>query len=159
MSEPEKPFDLEAQPEFQRLSPEEKTFFRDLAASFLKDGANVSDIPDQASISQTLDPATLALIQALDESITGAKKIVADSEKLITSVEQSHAEFETWRQDNGFTDEVVNRFFDGLSPEGKQKVREEEEAFDREAQAELQAARDKAGPGAPEHVRKQRKFM
>lgn len=159
MADSDKKIEALKPPGYDQLSAEQKKYFDMLATALMNQDESIHDIPATSGVDPaSLDPTSAALVQALDQAIAGAKAGVVESEKLIAQAEQSHQDFEAWRQEHGITPELTQRFFAGLSPEAQQKVREEEEAFDREAQAELQAARDKNAT-AGEHVRRQRKFM
>lgn len=100
--------------------------------------------------------------KALDETLATAKRVIEESNKLKETADAIAHEAAQWRDENGVTPEIVETFFDKLTPESKELVEKEEEEFAREMEHDIEEALHKAEldqKGATSVKPRNRKFV
>lgn len=67
--------------------------------------------------------------------------------------EDAQRSLKEWKDANGMEDEKVNRFFSGLDAQGQAKIQEEEEAFAKQMEMDLEHALHAVQPASrPTHA-------
>jgi hypothetical protein len=84
------------------------------------------------------------LDKELDATAEEARNILAATERFREDADRMSQILKQWKSDNGLDDTVAERFFNSLSPEDKKKVREEQEAFERQTALDIEEALQRA---------------
>jgi hypothetical protein len=105
-----------------------------------------------------------ALDAELDESAEAARKTLAESEALLETAEKGRKAYKEWRSANRIDESLLARFFASLSPGDRERVEQEQAAFERELAEDLEAAMRKGAPparktGAPAKKGKRRDYV